>query len=259
MLVVKPIAIFEDNYVWVFETQVDNHVCVVDPGDAKPVLDYLKAYNKSLKGILITHHHWDHVSGIAELLNQAEVPVYGPVSDTVAEITHPLREGESLLADGQIHFDIVETPGHTMDHIAYIYRQGSQCQVFCGDTLFSAGCGRLFEGTPALMWQSLNKLRQLPGDTEIFCTHEYTLANLQFAKAVEPENPAIAQRLVEVNKLRDAGIPSVPTRLALELDTNPFLRCHLDSVRKSAEKYAGQELANPSEIFSVIRGWKDVF
>lgn len=259
MLTISPIPIFEDNYVWVFETSSDDCVFVVDPGDAKPVLSYLETHSKSLQGILITHHHWDHISGIAELLTHFNVPVYGPAEGSVKEITHPVRESESVVIDDKIHFDVLETPGHTLDHLTYIYQDDSQCQVFCGDTLFAGGCGRLFEGSPAMMWQSLNKLIQLPSTTQFFCTHEYTLANLAFAKAVEPDNYLIEQRIAEVNQQREAGQPSVPTTLELELNTNPFLRCHLESVRNSASKYAKRPMDTAEDVFTAIRGWKDVF
>lgn len=255
------IPIFSDNYVWVL--QRDATVAVVDPGDAAPVIDYLRANALELNAILITHHHPDHIAGIAGLLKHAAVPVYGPAAEarTIPTLTHPLHEGEAIEVLGG-DFEVLAIPGHTLGHIAYAHippDAGGTPFVLCGDTLFSAGCGRLFEGTPAQMLGSLRKLDALPAPTRMYCTHEYTLSNLAFALAVEPDNPDIRRHVGQVRALRAENRASVPTTLALERRINPFLRTREASVRAAATAWSGQDLPDETAVFAALRKWKDGF
>ncbi len=259
MIEVYPIPAFQDNYLWLFHQRDSNRAYVVDPGDAAPVEATLKARDLQLAGILITHHHYDHIGGIEQLLNHHRVPVYGPHSNNIPAITHPLREGERIELDAGMCFRILEIPGHTLDHIAYFSQAGDQSLLFCGDTLFAGGCGRLFEGTAAQMHRSLAKLAALPADTAIYCAHEYTLANLAFAQAVESDNAALNERIARDTATRKRGDPTVPSTLGLELATNPFLRCSHESVKSAAEEQAGGPLASPEEVLAAVRQWKDNF
>lgn len=227
---------------------------VVDPGDAQPVIDTLSKKDIILTGILITHHHWDHTNGVNDLTKNNDIPVYGP--GTINTVTHPVKEGDQIhLAPLDCDFTVLEIPGHTLDHIAYF----GNGMVFCGDMLFTAGCGRVFEGTFPQMYESLQKLAQLPPETNIYCGHEYTQANLRFAEAVEPENSDIQKRIVETNALRSNGQPTVPAPLSLELKTNPFLRCEKKSVHSAATAHSGKKVVDAVETFTEIRSWKDNF
>ena len=259
MLQIHPIPAFHDNYLWLFHRQDDRRAFVVDPGDAAPVLEALAARDLSLAGILITHHHPDHTGGIEALLAQAAVPVYGPHSPAIAGISHPLRQGEQVTLPGQISFQVLEVPGHTLDHIAYFGGDQRPPVLFSGDTLFAGGCGRLFEGSATQMTTSLDKLAALPGDTRVYCAHEYTLANLQFALAVEPDNPALQQRLQAEQDKRRQQRPTVPSTVALELATNPFLRSREPAVIAAAQARSGQPLSRPDQVLAAIRTWKDSF
>jgi hydroxyacylglutathione hydrolase len=254
MLQVVPVAAFKDNYVWTLRNAT--HAAVVDPGEAKPVLDYLAREKLELAAILATHHHADHVGGIAELRSHYEVPVYGPKHEPIATLTRAVAEGDTVkVPELGLSFSVLDIPGHTRAHIAY-YGAGA---LFCGDTLFACGCGRLFEGTAEQMYASLAKLAALPDDTKVYCGHEYTLANIGFAKAVEPENRAIAERETRDRNLRDAGKPTLPSTLRDEKATNPFLRCREPAVVESANKYLGARVADPVRVFAAIRDWKNKF
>ncbi len=253
-LVVHAIPAFTDNYIWLFHQPDDHKAYVVDPGDAKPVLEVLDKLNLSLEGIIVTHHHPDHVGGIDQLLETSPIPVYGP--EGIPQITHILKDGDALKLD-PISFDVLAVPGHTLDHIAYF--SATEPLVFCGDTLFSGGCGRLFEGTPEQMWHSLSRLAGLPSETLVYCTHEYTEANLKFALAVEPENKTLQQRVLQVQLQRQQRQPTVPSTLAVELSSNPFLRSSQPSVIQAAEQYSGQVTMSESDVFTIIRRWKDGF
>jgi hydroxyacylglutathione hydrolase len=214
---------FSDNYIWMLHDGRD--AWVVDPGDATPVLAAVQDQSLRLAGILVTHHHPDHVGGIDALRPHLQGPVYGPARESIPQPCVPLHAGDRVTVLG-LHFEVLEVPGHTAGHIAYVQRdEVSAPLLFCGDTLFSAGCGRLFEGTPAQMHDSLRQLAALPADTQVCCTHEYTLSNLRFAAAVEPANEAIAQHSVRCEQLRAAGQPTLPSTIALERRINPFLRC----------------------------------
>ncbi|WP_144391322.1 hydroxyacylglutathione hydrolase [Pleionea sediminis] len=253
---IKPIKAFTDNYIWALVNNRASECIVVDPGDAEPVENFLKSNKLSLSAILITHHHFDHTGGIIDLKKNHKCHVYGPENPKINGIDTVLKEGDTLELNefgGQYH--IIEVPGHTLDHIAYI---GSG-HVFCGDTLFSAGCGRLFEGTPEQMWHSLSKLRNLSDETLVYCTHEYTQANLKFAQAVEPTNKQLMRRVEEVNQLRSQDRPTVPSNMALEKATNPFLRAEEIPIKQSAETFSGHSLSTPVEVFATVRQWKDNF
>jgi hydroxyacylglutathione hydrolase len=256
MLDIVPVRAFKDNYVWTLRNAT--HAAVVDPGEARPVLDYLAREKLQLAAILATHHHADHVGGIQELLEQLRLPrgfpVFGPRGEPIATLTHPVGGGDAVkLAELAVEFSVLDIPGHTRAHIAY-YGAGS---LFCGDTLFACGCGRLFEGTAEQMYASLDKLARLPDDTKVYCGHEYTLANIGFAKTVEPSNAALARREERDRRLREAGKPTLPSTLAEERETNPFLRCREPAVVDSVNKYLGSRVSDPVRVFAAIRDWKN--
>ena len=254
---VRPVRAFSDNYIWLIESpKVPARVVAVDPGEAAPVIAELKRRNVSLAAILLTHHHPDHIGGVPELLRLGPVPVIGPDDERIAHRTRTVRDQDRCeLPDLGLSFEILQVPGHTLSHIAF-WGHGA---LFCGDTLFSAGCGRMFEGTPGQMNASLNRLRELPPETQVFCGHEYTAANLRFALTVEPVNGAALEYLESVNRIRAAGEPSLPSTLSLEIRVNPFLRCDKPSVRAAAETHSGKKLEEPCDVFGVLRAWKDQF
>jgi hydroxyacylglutathione hydrolase len=254
MIKVSYIPAFDDNYIWLIHKENNPHIVIVDPGDAGPVLDAIAASSYIPVAILVTHHHGDHVGGIRRLTRDYPVPVYGPANEGISSITHPVREGDHVEIEPLgCSFAVLEVPGHTRGHIAYY----SDKLLFCGDTLFTAGCGRLFEGTPQQMYQSLQKIASLPDDTLVYCAHEYTLDNLKFAMVVEPDSPALQQRLQDTLVARKQGQATVPAPLSLEKATNPFLRCHLPNVIKAAESFALKRLQSGADTFTVVRHWKD--
>ena len=251
---VIPLRAFKDNYVWTLRNA--SCAAVVDPGEAGPVLDYLAAERLRLVAILATHHHPDHVAGIAEILQAHPVPVYGPRGEPITTLTHPVRGGDRVAVEQLgVAFDVLDIPGHTRAHIAYY---GSN-MVFCGDTLFACGCGRVFEGTPQQLYASLEKLAALPDDTLVYCGHEYTLANIGFAKAVEPGNSALLEREVRDARLRRDNLPTLPSTIAHEKATNPFLRVKRAAVIESANKYLGKRVSDPAGVFAALRQWKNEF
>ncbi len=258
MLTIIPIPAFADNYIWLFRQRA--HAVVVDPGDAAPVLAYLEREGATLTAILATHHHADHVGGNRALLARFPVPVYGPARETIPGRTHALEEGDSFDIPGiDASLSVLDVPGHTSGHIAYVGDIDGVAALFCGDTMFAAGCGRLFEGTPTQMWKSLAKFAALPPATHVYCGHEYTLANLRFAAAVEPDNAQVKARQVREQAKRDRGEPTLPSTIGEERATNPFLRANLPSVKTAAETYAGHALADDVASFAAVRAWKNAF
>jgi hydroxyacylglutathione hydrolase len=257
MLEVSPVRAFSDNYLWLIRTPGDRAgAVVVDPGDARPVEIALEQRGLDLRAILVTHHHPDHVGGVRALAAKHSAPVFGPARETLPCEFSPLDGGDSVsLAGLGLEFDVMAVPGHTLGHIAY-HGHGA---LFCGDTLFSAGCGRLFEGTPAQMLDSLDRIAALPDETLVYCAHEYTLGNLRFAAAVEPGNADVLETLDAVQALRSRDAITLPSTLERERRINPFLRCREPAVRAAAETRAGRSLGRPDDVFAVIRGWKDGF
>jgi hydroxyacylglutathione hydrolase len=254
MFEVRAIPAFRDNYIWAL-TNDNGDVVVVDPGEAQPVESHLDEHGQRLAGILITHHHPDHVGGVTRLTAGRDIPVWGPAEERIPARTHALSEGDQVtleVLDG-LTLDVIDVPGHTSGHIAY---HGGGI-LLAGDALFAGGCGRLFEGTPAQMRASLAKLRELPETTWLYCGHEYTQANLNFAMAVEPENEALNERYNQVVRWRSEGRITLPSQLGTEFATNPFLRWDQPSVRNSATKQAGKELSSADEVFATVRRWKD--
>jgi hydroxyacylglutathione hydrolase len=247
---------FADNYIWMLHDGAK--AVVVDPGDAAPVLQALDTHRLQLEAILVTHHHADHVGGVNALRPRLLGQVWGPASERMPEPCTRLTEGDRLQLLG-LQFEVWEVPGHTAGHIAYVQRGADQAPLlFCGDTLFSAGCGRLFEGTPAQMHHSLSRLAALPGDTRVCCTHEYTLSNLRFAAAVEPGNTAREAYQAECEKRRQQGEPTLPSNIALERRINPFLRCEEPEVLASAQAQGATSRAAVA-TFAALREWKNRF
>lgn len=259
MIRIDALPAFNDNYLWLLQDTASRRCAVVDPGDAAPVLAWLAAHpGWQLSDILVTHHHYDHVGGVERLKAATGARVLGPAQEQIPARDLALVEGDRVEVLG-CQFQVLEVPGHTLGHIAYYHADPQQPWLFCGDTLFAAGCGRLFEGTPEQMYRSLSRLAALPDNTQVYCTHEYTLSNLRFAQAVEPENPAIARRLAEVARLREQGAISLPSTLALERATNPFLRSGETTVKKKADERSGRHNPTPQEVFASLRAWKDHF
>lgn len=254
-LTISPISAFDDNYIWCIQNNSD--CVVVDPGDAAPVLEHCQSHKLTLSAILITHHHWDHTNGLDALLAEFPgIPVFGPQVGNIRFLTHKLKEGDEItLAQFNMTLRILDVPGHTLDHIAYV----SDLGVFCGDTLFSGGCGRLFEGTPEQMNRSLGKLMLLDDELAVYCTHEYTLANLKFANTVEPENNALKDYTQWAIKQRALGQPTLPSTIKREKAINPFLRTQEQRIKHNVEQQLGQSLQGSDDVFAAIRGWKDHF
>lgn len=259
MIQVQAIPALDTNYIWLLKTQpTSQSVYIFDPGAAKPVLERLERDGQTLAGIVITHHHWDHTDGLEELLSHWKTPVYGPSS--VVQVTHPLAEGDQLTLDG-LKLEVIAVPGHTLDHLAYVYRPATESDqaplLFCGDALFAGGCGRLFEGTAAQHLESLKKLAALPKNTLIYCGHEYTQANLRFALKADPNNPALMERQSRVERGLESSSITLPSTIHEELYTNPFLRCQEPEIKTQIEAYSGCHLDSEAELFAALRRWKD--
>ncbi|MFI2810246.1 MULTISPECIES: hydroxyacylglutathione hydrolase [Microbulbifer] len=256
MLTISPIPAFNDNYIWHLER--DGEHWVVDPGDARPVIDALGS--NSLAGILITHHHLDHTGGVAELKNRYDCPVFGPGS--IEGVTDSLEDGDQFRVLG-CPVRVISVPGHTLDHLALLMDDdtggGLHHHLFCGDTLFAGGCGRLFEGTPEQMYASLSRLGALPPETLVYCAHEYTLANLRFASAAEPGNSTLQKRISETESLRAHDRVTLPSTIGEELATNPFLRCHIPALARCASNHGADDNPGEVEVFASLRQWKDNF
>lgn len=251
MFEISLIPAFKDNYIWLLSR--GRQAFVVDPGDAAPVLQRLTTDGLELSGILITHHHADHQGGIAELLRHRACDVFAPADESITGRTRPLRGGERLEVLGT-SVEVLAVPGHTLGHLAYL----APGALFCGDTLFGAGCGRLFEGTPAQMSDSLARIAALPDETRIYCAHEYTQMNMPFAQAVEPDNAAVQARLHKVSAMRAAGLATVPLLLGEEKLTNPFLRCDQPAVIAAARAHGATDDA-PVAVFAALRAWRNIF
>lgn len=254
MIDIFPVRAFKDNYIWIIHNQ--QHALIIDPGDAAPVLAWVKQQQLQPIAILCTHHHHDHTGGIPALIQEFALPVYGPANEKIPGMTHPLTEGDTLhFPELSLEFSVLAIPGHTAGHIAYY----GQNYLFCGDTLFACGCGRIFEGNPKQMFDSLQKLANLPDETRVYCTHEYTLANIRFARVVDADNPDLIELQNVVEEKLKQNIPSLPSTLATEKATNPFLRCNQPAIIHSASQYAGRRLNDPLSVFTVIRNWKNNF
>ncbi|HSH72984.1 MAG TPA: hydroxyacylglutathione hydrolase [Methylophilaceae bacterium] len=249
-LEIIPIPAFQDNYIWLLRR--GSHAVVVDPGDAAPVISTLKQLSLTLDAILITHHHSDHIDGVNELLQHAPALVYAPKKEHYDFKHQAVEENDVINLDTlDLQLKVMEVPGHTLGHVAYY---GAN-YLFCGDTMFGAGCGRLFEGTPEQMYGSLQRLAKLPPETAVYCTHEYTEHNLQFAWKLEANNQALAQRIQQAAATRQADKPTLPSSIALELATNPFLRCQMRDIQISS----GTENSDPIEVFTAIREMRNHF
>ena len=254
MLKITAVPAFDDNYIWLIQADKAPFTAIVDPGDADPVMDVLAQNKLTPSAILITHHHGDHVGGVRELLKHFDIPVYGPANESIYGVTHPLKQGDVVdLPDIGAQFNVLDVPGHTRGHIAYVGHD----MLFCGDTLFAGGCGRLFEGTPEQMFDSLEKIRALPDATQVYCAHEYTLDNLKFALVAEPANEDLKQRMAATRELRKQHQNTVPSELGLEKRTNPFLRSHITELKQAAEQFAGKPLPTGADVFGTVRYWKD--
>ncbi|MGG2396962.1 hydroxyacylglutathione hydrolase [Pseudomonas sp. SH1-B] len=257
MIQIDALPAFNDNYLWLLQEPSSKRCAVVDPGDAASVLAWLEAHpGWQLCDILITHHHFDHVGGVETLKKATGARVAGPAAEKIPARELDLGDNDEIEVLG-LRFQVMAVPGHTLGHIAYY--NADQHLLFCGDTLFAGGCGRLFEGTPQQMHDSLSRLAALPAATQVYCTHEYTLSNLRFAHAVEPNNPRLNERLDEVTRWRDADRISLPSSIELELATNPFLRTGEPAIIAATTDREGRQLGEPSAVFASLRAWKDKF
>lgn len=269
MISITPIPAFKDNYLWLIHQQ--NKALIVDPGDAQPVIDYLQQHRLDLIGILLTHHHADHTGGVAALKKQYQCTVWGPNDPRMSMIDHYCQQPQEIVFQQlKVKFKVLDVVGHTAYHIAYLMQPEmthdslsaadlADQHLFCGDTLFSAGCGRLFEGSPQQMLESLRKIQQMADNTLIYPAHEYTQANIDFAVKLEPDNQQLLDYQKQVIDLREKNTPSLPTNVKQEKQINPFLRCKQTSIIQSAEKYAKHPLNSELEVFATIRKWKDQF
>lgn len=254
MLTIISLPAFEDNYIWVLHD--GQHAVAVDPGDPAPLIDFLDAQQLVLTTLLITHHHPDHTGGNATLRQRYGCAIYAPVNPRIPATTHALHGGDSVdIAQPHLHFDILATPGHTLDHISYV----GHGFLFCGDTVFGCGCGKLFEGNPDMMAASLDSILSLPDATRVCCAHEYTLSNIDFAKTIDGHNPALLERERIDRDARAHGRPTLPSTLALEKSTNPFLRFHDADMTAFAARYLNHPHPSPAEVFGAIRAAKDAW
>jgi hydroxyacylglutathione hydrolase len=251
---IRPVRVFDDNYAWILGLPRGSFVVVVDPGQAAPVAAALARRSLRPAAILLTHHHADHVGGVLELVAETAVPVYGPRRDAIPTVDRPVDDGDRIeVAEAELAFEVLHVPGHTAGHVAYF----GHGLVFSGDTLFGGGCGRLFEGSARELLGSLRRLAALPPSTEVYCGHEYTVANLRFAAQIEPANLALTRRLADATRRVERSEPTLPSTVAEERATNPFLRCTEPAVVAAAERFAERTLGDEVEVFAVLRRWKD--
>ena len=260
MLTFTALPAFNDNYIWLIQDTQRQLCAAVDPGDAQPVLNWLADHPQwQLTDILITHHHHDHVGGVSALKEATQAKVTGPARETIPSLDIAVDEGTRIELLGHT-VQVFAVPGHTLGHVAYFCNNSdNQPWLLSGDTLFAGGCGRMFEGHPEQMYASLSRLAALPDNTLVYCTHEYTLSNLLFAQAVEPSNQDIQQRIDTVRQLRAEQQITLPSHIALEKRTNPFLRCAEPSVIQAAEEKSQAKIAQNYEVFATLRSWKDTF
>ncbi len=252
MIKINPIHAFKDNYIWIIHNE--KYAVIIDPGIATPVIEYIRQYHLKLIAILITHHHHDHTGGNLELSQLFRVQIYGPLKETIPGMTDGLEEGNIIsLPELSLNLTVLDIPGHTAGHIAYY----DSNHLFCGDTLFSCGCGRIFEGTAQQMYHSLKKITALPDQTQVYCTHEYTLSNIHFATEIDPTNSLLTEYANKVRMLRANNKPTIPTTLAIEKSINPFLRCEHPAIINAANQHAETQLSDAISVFSEIRKWKD--
>lgn len=258
---VQAINAFNDNYIWAITPISSNRLTLVDPGDANVCIDFIEKNNLQLETLLITHHHHDHIGGIETLYHYAkkhgsQLKVYGPSLEDIPFCQHKVQQGDSIfLNDISEPFTLLDIPGHTNGHVAYYQEK----HLFCGDTLFSAGCGRIFDGSASQLFHSLTLLANLPEDTLVYCAHEYTLANIDFALMIEPNNLALQRYQQEAIILRKKNLATIPSSIKQEKAINPFLRCRENAVKDSAEKHFNQKLHNQEAVFTALRKWKDSF
>lgn len=255
------IKAFSDNYIWAISSKSSNYLTLVDPGDAQVCIEYLERNNLILSSILVTHHHADHIGGIERLYEYCQeknwlLEIYSPKNENIPHSTHKLKQDDNIhLASLDLSFKVIDLPGHTLGHIAY----HNENILFCGDTLFSAGCGRIFEGSPEQMLQSLTKLKNLPERTLVYCTHEYTLANLTFALTVDPSNPELVHYYNQVQQLRAVNKSTLPSSILREKQINPFLRSFDMNIQQSVSEYANKSISSELDTFTALRSWKDNF
>lgn len=263
---VQALPIYDDNYIWVLRHPTEAKVIAVDPGRSADVVEYCERNKVLLWGVFVTHSHWDHVTGLPDLKAakalwcEGNVQIFGP--SCIEEVNKPVGDGDTIVPWGDYRlaaFDVMATPGHMPEHLVYVQSEAQPSLLFCGDTLFSCGCGRIFKGTHKELMESLDKLASLDDDTVVYCTHEYTLANMAFAEAVEPENTALMSHQAWVTRVRTEGKPSLPSSIGLEKQINPFLRYRELSVRRAVETQLDQPITNPIDTFKQLRLWKDRF
>lgn len=256
-ILIHAIPALKDNYIWAIVDHANHHAIIIDPGEALPVYQFLSDKQLILSAIFLTHHHWDHTNGAPEIAAKYNVPIYAPAKDNISFTTKlvQVHEPDIITISHFPTFKVLDIPAHTLGHIAY-YAPGI---LFCGDTLFSAGCGRLFEGTAEQMYLSLQKLAALPPDTGVYCGHEYTLNNLRFAKTIEPENTKIDQAIERAAKLKNRSLPTLPSTIGEELEFNPFLRCKLLTVINQVNHLSSQHFKKPIDVFAELRKLKDNF